>query len=88
MVAETFGINLDEEFADSIVGIQEGKVITTLEIALAASRVMLPAERYDIRFCSTSPGFNEEHLKLNFYQKFNAATVERSGPSSLFACGV
>lgn len=79
MVAETNRIELDGPAADEAVGIAEGKVVTTLEIALAAGRVLLPRESFDIRFCSTSPGFNEEHLKMDFYQRYNAASIEASG---------
>ena len=55
----------------------DGKVVTTLELALTLSRI-LPRGAATLFFCSTSVVFNEENARLPFYQRYNAASAAQS----------
>ena len=66
------------EEVERISGIQESKVITTLELALGAAK-LLGREAAEIDFYSTSPGFNEANMQHSYYQRYNAASANGVG---------
>ena len=78
MIAATFGSELDLDVVEKAAGIENGKIVTTLDLAVGASRV-LARGACDVLFCSTSPGFNTDNLKQEYYQRYNASSVEASG---------
>ena len=77
MIAASFGTDPGVDTVEHAAGLVEGKVITTLELALAAGK-LLPRDRAEIAFCSTCPGFNEANMRHVYYQRYNAASVETS----------
>ena len=78
MAAATInGVVLGMDEVERAAGIQESKVITTLELALGAAK-LLGREEAQIDFYSTSPGFNEANMQHSYYQRYYAASVEAS----------
>ena len=77
VAAAISGVVLGMDEVERAAGIQESKVITTLELALGAA-MLLRREEAQIDFYSTSPGFNEANMQHSYYQRYNAASVEAS----------
>jgi len=63
MVASAvLGHDVGIEAAEQASGLIDGKVITTLEVALGAGRI-LESSQAQVVFASTSPGFNVRHQR-------------------------
>lgn len=76
VVAGVLGSAVSEARALSAVGLEAGKVSTTLDLAVAIARLVGERSRTcDVRFCSTAPSFNEALMELDFYKKHNASSA-------------
>ncbi len=71
MVLAYFGEDLSLEILEQKTGIQERKGISTVQIATAAA-----LSGYKTDFFSKHIYFNEENLKLEFYQKYSDAVQQ------------
>ncbi len=71
MVIVYFEQDLGLEILEQRTGIKEGKGISTIQIATAAA-----LSGYKTNFFSKHIYFNEENLKLEFYQKYSEAVQQ------------
>ncbi len=65
MVLAYFGNDISQEILDQRTGIKQGKGTLTIQIATAVA-----LSGYKAEFFSKNIYFNEENLKLEFYQKY------------------
>lgn len=65
MVFDYFGKDFSIEKISKLVGLKEGKGISTIELAIAAANL-----GFSTRIISKSISFNKENLKLDFYRKY------------------
>mmetsp|Transcript_10 Transcript_10/g.32 ORF Transcript_10/g.32 Transcript_10/m.32 type:complete len:286 (-) Transcript_10:19-876(-) len=63
----------DLPLIEAAVGIQDGKAVSTIRLAIAAAKLGFPAA-----FRSTSLFFNEAHLDNPYYQRFGDLDLEES----------
>lgn len=71
MIIAYFDQDIGLEILEQRTGIQEGKGVSTIQIATAAA-----LSGYKTDFFSKHIYFNEENLKLDFYQKYSDATQQ------------
>lgn len=72
MILSYFGKDYRLSEIEREAGIEAGKGLYTLQLALAARRLGL-----SVRFFTRSLGFNSEHLKMDFYQKYSPMNESR-----------
>lgn len=72
MVSAYFGNNVDLKVLDEKMDAKEGKGISTIKIALAATSLGYKTELY-----SKYIEFNPENLKLDFYKKYGGKEVQQ-----------
>jgi len=73
MVLAYFGRNENIRLLEEKTGINEGKGITTIQIAIASASL-----GYKTDFYSKHILFNEENMKKEYYQKFSDMNLEKS----------
>lgn len=73
MVLSFFGENLDIGLIEEKVGIEEGKIVSTIQLAIASSKLGFKTD-----FFSKHLLFNEEHKNIDFYKKYSLMNLELS----------
>ena len=73
MVLSYFGDTTDLKKIEELVGITEGKGVSTSQIAIAAAKL-----GYKVKGFSKHIGFNQDHLKHDYYKKYGNLDLEKS----------
>lgn len=73
MILSYFGDKTDLKIIEEKTGIEEGRGISTIQIAIASASL-----GYKTHYFSKHIGFNPEHLKHEFYKKYSNLSKERS----------
>ena len=73
MILSYFGDKTDLKIIEEKTGIEEGRGISTIQIAIASASL-----GYKTHYFSKHIGFNPEHLKHEFYKKYSNLSEERS----------
>lgn len=66
MILSYFSSDIDLDHLEKLIGINEGKGTTTIQMATASSKL-----GYETIFLSKHVHFNKENMKFDFYQKYS-----------------